>query len=99
VRCKHRHQPGDSALWRLPLWLAEELYGTLLGFLDKAGNTVGIGILQRIDFAYHRLEVLTAEGIEGIRGVHWGRTRMGPNGDFHHELSTVGWPCYPVDRA
>jgi polynucleotide 5'-kinase involved in rRNA processing len=49
----------------------------LLGFLDEAGHTVGIGILQRIDFAYHRLEVLTAEGIEGIRGVHWSRTRMG----------------------
>jgi polynucleotide 5'-kinase involved in rRNA processing len=42
----------------------------LLGFLDEAGNTVGIGILQRIDFAYHRFEVLTAEAIEGIRGVH-----------------------------
>jgi hypothetical protein len=32
---------------------------------------------------------LTAEGIEGIRGVHWSQTRMGPNGDLHHALSTA----------
>jgi polynucleotide 5'-kinase involved in rRNA processing len=74
---------------RIRTWLAEELHGTLLGLLDEAGETVGIGILQHIDFAYHRLEVLTAEGIAGIRGVHWSRTRMGPSGDLHHVLSTA----------
>lgn len=74
---------------RIRTWLAEELRGTLLGLLDEAGETVGIGILQRIDFAYHRLEVLTAEGVAGIRGVHWSRTRMGPSGDLYHVLSTA----------
>jgi polynucleotide 5'-hydroxyl-kinase GRC3/NOL9 len=74
---------------RIRVWLAEELHGTLLGLLDGAGDTVGIGILQRIDFAHHRLEVVTAEGIEGIRGVHWSRTWMGSNGDLHHALSAA----------
>jgi polynucleotide 5'-hydroxyl-kinase GRC3/NOL9 len=74
---------------RVRTWLAEELHGTLLGLLDEAGETVGIGILQHIDFTYHRLEVLTAEGIEGIRGVHWSRTRMGTSGDLHHTLATA----------
>jgi polynucleotide 5'-hydroxyl-kinase GRC3/NOL9 len=74
---------------RIRTWLAEELRGTLLGLLDEAGETVGIGILQQIDFAYHRLEVLTAEGIAGIHGVHWSRTRMGPSGDLYHVLSTA----------
>ena len=49
---------------RIRSWLAEELHGTLLGLLDEAGDTVGIGILQHIDFAHHRLEVLTAEGVK-----------------------------------
>ena len=74
---------------RVRTWLAEELHGTLLGLLDEAGDTVGIGILRHIDFACHRLEVLTAEGIEGIRGVHWSRTRMGPSGDLHHTFATA----------
>jgi polynucleotide 5'-hydroxyl-kinase GRC3/NOL9 len=74
---------------RIRTWLAEELRGTLLGLLDEAGETIGIGILQHIDFAHHRLEVLTAEGIAGIRGVHWSRTRMGPSGDLYQVLSTA----------
>jgi polynucleotide 5'-hydroxyl-kinase GRC3/NOL9 len=74
---------------RIRTWLAEELHGTLLGLLDEEGATVGIGILQRIDFAYHRFEVLTAEGIEDIRGVHWSRTRMGPSDDLQRERPTA----------
>jgi polynucleotide 5'-hydroxyl-kinase GRC3/NOL9 len=74
---------------RIRSWLAEELCGTLLGLLDEAGETVGIGIIQRINFAHHRLEVLTAEGVEGIRGVHWSRTRMGPRGELSHAFSTT----------
>jgi polynucleotide 5'-hydroxyl-kinase GRC3/NOL9 len=74
---------------RIRTWLAEEFHGTLLGLLDEVGETLGIGILQRIDFARRRLEVLTAEGIQGIRGVHWSRTRMGPSGDLQHMISTA----------
>jgi polynucleotide 5'-kinase involved in rRNA processing len=74
---------------RIRTWLAEELRGTLLGLLDEAGETIGIGILQHIDFAYRRLEVLTAGGIAGIRGVHWSRTRVGPSGDLYQLLSTA----------
>ena len=74
---------------RVRTWLAEDLHGTLLGLLDEVGETIGIGILQHVDCARRRLEVLTTEGIEGIRGVHWSRTRMGPSGDLHHTLATA----------
>ena len=57
--------------------------------LDEAGETLGIGILRHIDFAWRRLEVLTAEGIEGIRGVHWSQTRLGPNSDLQHLISAA----------
>jgi polynucleotide 5'-kinase involved in rRNA processing len=67
---------------RIRTWLVEVLHGTLLGLLDESGAAVGIGILQQIHFADHRIEVLTAEGIEGIRGVQWSRTRMAPGGDL-----------------
>jgi polynucleotide 5'-hydroxyl-kinase GRC3/NOL9 len=67
---------------RIRIWLAEELHGTLLGLLDGAGEALGIGILQHIQFPDHRLEVLTAEGIDGILGMQWSRTRMGPGGDL-----------------
>jgi polynucleotide 5'-hydroxyl-kinase GRC3/NOL9 len=69
---------------RVRTWLAEELHGTILGMLDEAGETLGIGILRHIDFACRRLEVLTAEGIEGIRRVHWSQTRWGLNSDLQH---------------
>jgi polynucleotide 5'-hydroxyl-kinase GRC3/NOL9 len=72
---------------RIRIWLVEELHGTLLGLLDEVGEAVGIGVLRHIDFADHRLEVLTAEGIQGVRGVHWSRTRMGPSGDLQRVLS------------
>jgi polynucleotide 5'-kinase involved in rRNA processing len=74
---------------RIRTWLVEELHGTLLGLLDEMGETLGIGILQHIDFACRCLKVSTAEGIEGIRGVHWSRMRMGPSGDLQHMISTA----------
>jgi polynucleotide 5'-kinase involved in rRNA processing len=74
---------------RIRTWLAEELHGTLLGLLDEAGEAVGIGVLRQIHLAHHRIEVLTAEGIEGIRGVQWCRTRMGPDGDLHRVSSVA----------
>jgi hypothetical protein len=46
-------------------------------------------MLRQIDFANHRLEVLTAEGLQDVRGVHWSRTRMGPSGELQHVLSMV----------
>ncbi len=65
---------------RIRIWLAEELHGTLLGLLDEGGETLGIGILQYIQFPDHRLKVLTAEGVDGILGMQWSRTRVGPGG-------------------
>jgi polynucleotide 5'-hydroxyl-kinase GRC3/NOL9 len=67
---------------RIRTWLAEELHGTLLGLLDEAGEALGIGILRHIHFTHHRLEVLTAEGIEGILGIQWSHLRMGPGGEL-----------------
>jgi polynucleotide 5'-hydroxyl-kinase GRC3/NOL9 len=73
-----------AAGMRIRSWLVEELHGTLLGLLDNAGETLGIGILQHIHFTDHRIEVLTAEGTEGILGIHWSRTHMEPGGDLWH---------------
>lgn len=67
---------------RIRTWLAEELRGTLLGLLDEAGEALGIGVLRHISFADHRIEVLTAAGIEGVLGVQWSRTRVGPGGEL-----------------
>ncbi len=78
-----------AAGMRIRTWLTEELHGTLLGLLDEAGETLGIGILRHIHFTGHRIEVLTAEGIEGILGIQWSHTRMEPSGDLHHALSTA----------
>jgi polynucleotide 5'-kinase involved in rRNA processing len=61
----------------------------LLGLLDEVGDAIGIGILQRIDFTNHCLDVQTAEGIMGIRGIHWSRTRMGPSGDLRRVFYTT----------
>ena len=47
-----------------------------------AGETLGIGILRHIHFTGHRIEVLTAEGIEGILGIQWSHTRMEPSGEL-----------------
>ncbi|HEY5868652.1 MAG TPA: hypothetical protein VI542_24355, partial [Candidatus Tectomicrobia bacterium] len=65
---------------RLRAWLAAEFRGTLLGLLDGAGDTLGIGLLQRIDYARHTLEILAPAGIEDIAGIHWSQTLMEPFG-------------------
>ncbi|HSF30121.1 MAG TPA: Clp1/GlmU family protein [Candidatus Tectomicrobia bacterium] len=71
-----------AARMRIRTWPARELHGTLLGLLDKAGETLGIGILRDIQFPLHRFDVLVPEGIEGIRGIRWSRTQMGPGGEL-----------------
>jgi len=79
-----------AAGMRIRTWLAEELHGTLLGLLDTMGETLGIGILRHIHFTDHHIEVLTADGIEGILGIQWSRTRMGPGGEFRRSpLATM----------
>jgi polynucleotide 5'-hydroxyl-kinase GRC3/NOL9 len=67
---------------RIRTWLAQELHGTLLGLLDRAGETLGIGVLRDIQFPSHRIDVLVAEGIGGIRGIQWSCTRIGPGGEL-----------------
>jgi polynucleotide 5'-hydroxyl-kinase GRC3/NOL9 len=69
---------------RIRNWIAEELHGTLVGLLDEAGEALGIGVLRRIHFARHHLEVLTAAELEGIRGLQWSRTRLGSRGELQH---------------
>jgi polynucleotide 5'-kinase involved in rRNA processing len=71
------------------IWLAEELHGTLLGLLDEAGEALGIGILQHLHVGPHRIEVLTGKGIEGILGIQWSRTRVGPGGELRRMPSTM----------
>jgi polynucleotide 5'-hydroxyl-kinase GRC3/NOL9 len=74
---------------RIRTWPVEELHGTLLGLLDETGDALGIGVLQAIHFASRRIEVLTAEGIDAVRGIHWSRARMGPGGELRHKPSAT----------
>jgi polynucleotide 5'-hydroxyl-kinase GRC3/NOL9 len=67
---------------RVRAWLAEELHGTVLGLLNESGEALGIGVVRHLHFPSHHIEVLTAEGVEGICGVHWSRTRMGSDGEL-----------------
>jgi polynucleotide 5'-hydroxyl-kinase GRC3/NOL9 len=74
---------------RLQTWLAEELHGTLVGLLDEAGDALGVGVLQRIHFARRHIEILTAGDIEGIIGIQWSRTRIGPGGTLQRVPSSA----------
>jgi polynucleotide 5'-hydroxyl-kinase GRC3/NOL9 len=71
---------GRATGMRIQTWLAEAFHGTLLGILDEAGEALGLAVLQRVNFAYHAIEVLTPGGFDGIRGVHWSHLCMGPHG-------------------
>ncbi len=68
-------------------WIAGELHGTLLGLLDKAGETLGLGILQQIDFSRHHLDVLAACRQGKIAGIQWSRTRLGAAGELQRPLA------------
>jgi polynucleotide 5'-hydroxyl-kinase GRC3/NOL9 len=78
-----------AAGMRIRTWPVEELHGTLLGLLDEAGEALGIGILRRLHFARRQIEVLTAEGIDGILGLQWSRTRTGPGGELRRVPSAA----------
>jgi polynucleotide 5'-hydroxyl-kinase GRC3/NOL9 len=68
-------------------WIAGELHGTLLGLLDKAGETLGLGILQQIDFSRHHVDVLAACRQGKIAGIQWSRTRLGAAGELQRPLA------------
>lgn len=75
--------PGDLAEIeramgrRVQAWSVAELHGTLLGLFDDAAAVVGLGILRRIDFANHRLDILAAGDGRAIVGIQWSQTRVG----------------------
>jgi polynucleotide 5'-hydroxyl-kinase GRC3/NOL9 len=71
---------GRASRVRVQTWLAEAFHGTLLGLLDEKGDALGLGILQRVHFTRHAIEVLAPGGLDGIRGIHWSHLCMGPNG-------------------
>jgi polynucleotide 5'-hydroxyl-kinase GRC3/NOL9 len=71
---------GRATGMRVQTWPAEAFRGTLLGLLDAEGDALGVGVLRHVHFADHNIEVLAAEGLESIRGIHWSHLVMGPNG-------------------
>ncbi|MBI3329416.1 MAG: hypothetical protein HYZ81_22270 [Nitrospinae bacterium] len=72
---------------RVRTWMASELPGTLLGLLDKGGETLGLGLLQGIDFAHPTMAMLAPRCEGEIAGIKWSRTRVGPAGELNAELS------------
>ena len=65
---------------RIQTWPAEAFYGRLLGLLDGAGDALGLGVLQRVHFTQHAIEVLASGSLDGICGIHWSHLCMGPHG-------------------
>jgi polynucleotide 5'-hydroxyl-kinase GRC3/NOL9 len=61
---------------RVRAWSVAELEGTLLGLLDGRGEVIGLGIVQRIDFAHRRLHLLASADGKEIAGIQWSRTRV-----------------------
>jgi polynucleotide 5'-hydroxyl-kinase GRC3/NOL9 len=59
----------QAAAMRVRAWSLAELQGTLLGLLDDAGDTRGLALLQRLDFANQTLIVLTPRGEGEIAGI------------------------------
>ena len=68
-------------------WIAGELHGTLLGLLDQAGEALGLGILQRVDFSHHHLDVLAVYHQGRIAGIQWSRTRLGSAGVLQQPMA------------
>jgi polynucleotide 5'-hydroxyl-kinase GRC3/NOL9 len=71
---------GRATGMRIQTWLAEAFRGRLLGLLDEAGDTLGLGVLQRVHYPRHAVEVLASGGLQGVCGIHWSHLCMGPNG-------------------
>jgi hypothetical protein len=61
---------------RVQSWSVEALHGTLLGLLDHTAEVLGLGILRRIDFANHRLEIMASCEGDAIVGIQWSQTRV-----------------------
>jgi polynucleotide 5'-hydroxyl-kinase GRC3/NOL9 len=78
---------GRATGVRIQTWLAEAFHGTLLGLLDEKGDALGLGILQRVHFTRHTIEVLASGGLDGIRGIHWSHLCMEPNGALQRASS------------
>jgi polynucleotide 5'-hydroxyl-kinase GRC3/NOL9 len=60
--------------FRVQTWSVAALHGTLLGLLDHAAEVVGLGMLRRIDFTNHCLDILRAGDGRAIAGVQWSQT-------------------------
>ena len=79
---RHAGNIARAAGMRVRTRAVGEWRGTLLGALDEAGETLGLGLLQHLDFARHHM-VIRAPYIEPeITGIHWSRTRLGPHGEL-----------------
>ncbi len=63
-----------------PSRLVGEWQGTLLGLLDEAGETLGLGLLQRLDCARHHMVLRAPHIQQSIAGIRWSWTRLGPHG-------------------
>lgn len=61
---------------RVHTWSVEALHGTLLGLLDHTTEVLGLGILRRIDFANHHLEIMASCEGSAIIGIQWSQTRL-----------------------
>lgn len=75
---------------RVRTWVASEVKGTLLGLVGEGGETLGLGLLQGLDFACQKILVRAPRCDGTIAGIQWSRTRVGPRCDVR-----VGLPHAP----
>jgi polynucleotide 5'-hydroxyl-kinase GRC3/NOL9 len=61
---------------RVQTWSMAALHGTLLGLLDHTAEVIGLGMLRRIDFTTHCLEILSTGAGHAIAGVQWSQTQV-----------------------
>lgn len=79
---RHTAEIAQAEGMRIRTRVVGEWRGTLLGLLDEAGETLGLGLLQRLDFARHHMVIRAPHVEREITGIHWSRTRLGPHGEL-----------------
>ncbi|MBI3325778.1 MAG: hypothetical protein HYZ81_03625 [Nitrospinae bacterium] len=86
---RHTAEIAQAEGMRVRTRVVGEWQGTLLGLLDEAGETLGLGLLQCLDFARHHMVIRAPHIEQRIAGIHWSRTRLGPHGELLQQFPYI----------